>query len=239
VRVAPRLEINLLKIEHNARALVDRLSLRGISVTGITKAALGSIEICHALLRAGVTSLGDSRIENLERIHHERLRTKLILTRSPMLSQVKSVADWADISLNTEIKVIEQLSYFSKKKNTIHEVILMVELGDLREGIMPKDLMNIVQRTLQLPNILLKGIGCNLACRSGVIPDDMNMAELTFLAESIEKKFDIKLEIISGGNSANLMWAFNVENTGRVNNLRLGGIYFFRLLLLMTNFRTT
>ena len=98
----------------------------------------------------------------------------------------------------------------------------MVELGDLREGIMPDDLENAVRETLRLPGILLKGIGTNLACRSGVSPDARNMAELSAIADSIEAEFGLRLEIVSGGNSANLPWAISGADTGRINDLRLG-----------------
>ena len=98
----------------------------------------------------------------------------------------------------------------------------MVELGDLREGIMPGDLENIVREMRCLPNIVLKGIGANLACRSGVSPDAQNMAQLSALAGSIESTFGLTLETVSGGNSANLQWALQGADTGRINNLRLG-----------------
>lgn len=222
MRVTPRLEIDLRKIECNARNLVQRLAQKGISVTGVTKSVLGSSEICHALLKAGVIGIGDSRIENIESMCHHDVLAPFSLIRSPMLSQIQRVVNSANVSFNTDINIIEQLSHFSLQKNIIHEVILMVELGDLREGIMPKDLMGIVAKTLLLPNINLKGIGCNLACRSGVIPDESNMSELSSLAESIELFFGIQLEVVSGGNSANLSWAFHCLNTGRINNIRLG-----------------
>jgi len=98
----------------------------------------------------------------------------------------------------------------------------MVELGDLREGIMPGDLESIVGETLRCPNIVLKGIGTNLACRSGVSPDATNMAELSALADAIDARFGTVLEIVSGGNSANLRWALSGADTGRINDLRLG-----------------
>jgi predicted amino acid racemase len=98
----------------------------------------------------------------------------------------------------------------------------MVELGDLREGILPGDLEDVVRQTLRLPNITLEGIGTNLACRSGVVPDATNMAELSSLADSIEAAFGLTLDIVSGGNSANLNWALSGADTGRINHLRLG-----------------
>ena len=219
---APRLEIDLGKIRHNARTLVERLANRGISVTGVTKATLGSPEIAHAMLLAGVNGLGDSRIENIEAMRRSRVSARLSLIRSPMLSQAKRVVTCADVSFNTELEVIRRLSFEAGKLGRTHAVVLMVELGDLREGIMPVDLVAAVGETLSLPNIVFKGLGTNLACRSGASPDDANMGELSRLAALIETTFDISIEIVSGGNSANLEWVASSEYTGRVNNLRLG-----------------
>lgn len=227
--VAPRLEVDLDKIHHNAHELATRLSGRGISVAGVTKASLGSLEIANTLLQAGVTSLGDSRIENIKamRLAGNDALIKgavMMLIRSPMLSQVAQVVSYADMSCNTEIDVIKKLSVEAQKQSRTHQILLMVELGDLREGIMPENLINTVREVLSLPNILLKGIGTNLACRSGVSPDATNMAKLSELADLIETTFDVTLDVVSGGNSANIQWALNdtQADTGRINNLRLG-----------------
>jgi predicted amino acid racemase len=218
----PRLKINLGKIQHNARTLVDRLAKRGISVTGVTKATLGSPEIAHAMLQAGVSDLGDSRIENIEAMRRSHVPARMSLIRSPMLSQAKRVVTSADVSFNSELEAIRRLSFEARSLNRTHAIVLMVELGDLREGIMPADLKAAVREIVGLPNIVLKGLGTNLACRSGVSPDDTNMEELSGLANMIEATFDISLEIVSGGNSANLEWVFSSEYSGRINNLRLG-----------------
>jgi predicted amino acid racemase len=219
---APRLEIDLGKIHHNAYTLVQRLGSRGISVTGVTKATLGSAEIAATLLRAGVSALGDSRIENIEAMRFAQLPTSMTLIRSPMFSQAKRVVRHADISFNTEIKIIRRLSLEAQKANRTHGVVLMVELGDLREGIMPDDLIDTVRETLILSNIEFKGIGTNLACRSGVSPDIRNMDVLSELADSIEATLGLPVHIVSGGNSANIGWALSGAEIGRVNDLRLG-----------------
>lgn len=191
-------------------------------MTGVTKATLGSPEIAHAMLLGGVSGLGDSRIENIEAMRGSHVSARLSLIRSPMLSQAKRVVTSADVSFNTEIEVIRQLSLEAGKLERTHAVVLMVELGDLRDGLMPDDLVAAVRETMSLPNIVFKGLGTNLACRSGVSPDDANMGELSRLAALIEATFDISIETVSGGNSANLEWVFSSEHTGRVNNLRLG-----------------
>lgn len=219
---APRLEVDLGKIEHNARTMVERLAIRGISVTGVTKSILGSTEITSALLRAGITSLGDSRIENIESMHRADLNTPMTLIRAPMLSQVRRVVAHADISFNTELVTIRKLSAAAVAAGQSHGIVLMAELGDLREGILPEDMAEVIRETIDLPGIVIKGIGANLACRSGVAPDSTNMSVLSELADKQESIFGIHFDIISGGNSSNLDWALGDNQPGRINNLRLG-----------------
>src|SRR6202021_2689346 len=133
--VTLRIETDLDKIEQNTRILVDRLASTGIRVTGITKAVLGSPGVGAAMLRGGARGLGDSRVPNLARLSgldRSALRT---LIRSPMLSQVARVVDVADVSLNTEAVVLAALDQAASQHKRMHAVVLMVELGDLREGI--------------------------------------------------------------------------------------------------------
>lgn len=219
---SPRLEIDLAKIQHNARVLVDLLGKRGISVSGVTKAFLGLPDIARAMLAAGVSGLADSRIENIQTMRRAEVETHMTLIRSPMIGQAALVVRTTDTSFNTELDVISELSKAACDLGRVHGVLLMVELGDLREGFMPADVEDAVRRTLGFPNIALKGIGTNLACRSGIVPDMNNMGELTHLANAIETKFGAVLPVVSGGNSGNLDWALNVADTGRINNLRLG-----------------
>ncbi|MHC4822914.1 MAG: alanine/ornithine racemase family PLP-dependent enzyme [Planctomycetota bacterium] len=219
---APRLEIDLGKINHNARTLVRRLALRGIEVMGVTKASLGSPAVANEMVLAGVDQLGDSRLENIETMRRAGIVAPMALIRSPMLSQVERVAEHVDLSFHTELEVLGELSRAAQKLGKIHGIVLMVELGDLREGLFPCDVEKTVSRVLNLPNLVLKGIGTNLACLNGVVPDLEKMSELSELADSIEATFGLTLEMISGGNSANLSWALGEADTGRVNHLRLG-----------------
>lgn len=219
---APRLHIDLGKVEHNARVLVSRLEPRGISVTGVTKATLGSPAVAGSLLAGGVRGLGDSRIENIEAMRRAGVAARTTLIRSPMLSQVDQVVTFADVSLNTEIRVIRALSRAAVLRHRPHGIVLMVELGDLREGLLPGDVESVAREVQALPNLAWHGIGTNLACQSGVAPDAANMGELSALAESLEATFGVVLETISGGNSANLEWAFGGTDAGRINDLRLG-----------------
>lgn len=217
-----RIETDLDKVEQNTRILVDRLDESGIRVTGITKAVLGSPGVGAAMLRGGARGLGDSRVENLTRLaglDRTPLRT---LIRSPMLSQVASVVDIADISLNTEAVVLAALDQAAAQQKRMHAVVLVVELGDLREGISLDDAPEAVRAVLRHSSLRLVGLGANLACQNGVVPDDRNMGVLTGLADDIEALHGISLDVVSGGNSANLNWALHTHDVGRIDELRLG-----------------
>lgn len=214
--------IDLEKVRHNTRTLVERLARRGIDVTGVTKATIGSPKTAAVMLTAGVTGLGDSRIENIEAMRAAGMTCPMTLLRSPMQSQARRVVASANTSFNTELAVLESLSRCASEAGRTHAVVLMLEMGDLREGLMPVDLSRAVRETLRFPNITLRGIGTNLACHGGVAPDAEKMSELSKLADSIEAEFSFRLELVSGGNSANLDWALGGHDPGRVNNLRLG-----------------
>ena len=219
---APRLEIDLAKVHHNARTLVGRLGRRGIAVTAVTKGTLGAAAVAHELVRAGVDGLGDSRIENVEALRRAGVTAPITLIRSPMLSQIDRVVAHADVSANTEVVVLRRLSAAAVAQDRIHGVLLMVESGDLREGILPADLAGVVDEVVRLPALRLAGVGTNLACQSGVVPSTGNMTELSRLVTAVERSTGVGIERVSGGNSANLEWAFGATEVGRVNDLRLG-----------------
>ena len=219
---APRLEIHLGRLHHNAKTLVGRLALQGIAVTGVSKATLGLPEIVHTWVDAGVASIGESRIENIEGLTAAGVGVPMLLIRSPMLSQVERVVAHAAISCNSELSVLQALSAAAQRQGLCHGVLLMVELGDLREGVLAQDLEAMAQQTLALPNLQLMGIGTNLGCQHGVVPDALNMAELSQLTNALERRFGLHLPWCSGGNSANLPWLAAGGEPGRLNHLRLG-----------------
>jgi predicted amino acid racemase len=220
--VTPRIEIDLGKVEQNTRILVDRLASTGIRVTGITKAVLGSPGVGAAMLRGGVGGLGDSRVPNLARVAGLDPTPLRTLIRSPMLSQVARVVDVADVSLNTEAVVLAALDQAASQQKRMHAIVLMIELGDLREGIALDDAPEAVRAVLGHSSLQLVGLGANLACQNGVVPDDRNMGLLTGLADDIEALHGISLDVVSGGNSANLNWALHTHDVGRIDELRLG-----------------
>lgn len=220
--LTPRIELNLEKIAHNTKSLVDLYGTKDIEIIAVTKVVCGDPNVAKILVKNGINILADSRLENIKRMHDAGVQAKFLLTRTPYLSQAAAVVKYCDISLNTEISVIEKLSQCALDRDTPHKIILMVELGDLREGIMPSDLESIVEQILTLEGIKLIGIGTNLACFGGIKPDEKKMNDLSSMAKNIETRFGLNLEIVSGGNSANYDWFMSTKDVGKINNLRIG-----------------
>ena len=64
----PYITIDLGKIEHNTRTIVALCKKHNIEVTGVTKVTCGHPEVAKAMLRGGVASIADSRLENIQRM---------------------------------------------------------------------------------------------------------------------------------------------------------------------------
>ena len=218
----PRLDIYLDKIKNNSENIKALCLKHGIEVVGITKGCCAITEVGQAIIDGGINILGDSRIENLERLKKSELKVETMLIRIPMLSEVDRVLDWADISLNSEISVIKSLSQEALKRKIVHRIILMIDLGDLREGIMPDDALPMVGEIRKLSGVKLIGIGVNFCCISGVMPTRKNLTKLVKLAEEIENNFGITLEVISGGSTSVLKLVEDDLIPDKINQLRIG-----------------
>lgn len=219
---APRIVIELDKLIHNARKLTALYDSKGIEVTAVTKGVCGSLRVAKALLNSGIRSFANSHIANIQKMSEGGIDAQFMLIRSPMPSEVERVVEFADVSLNTELPVIRLLADQATQRGKTHRVILMIELGDLREGILPSDLEPVVKETMGMPGLKLAGVGTNLACFGGVRPTEANMRELSAIADYLQCKFGINFEFVSGGNSANYQWFVSTPDVGLINHLRIG-----------------
>ncbi|MFL0247369.1 ornithine racemase Orr [Candidatus Clostridium stratigraminis] len=216
----PCIEVTLNKITHNVSEINKLCREKGIDIVGVSKVFCARKEIVEAMLEGGINVIGDSRLENLKKL--KDINCKKLLLRIPMESHVTEVVKYSDISLNSEYETIAMLSRVAKRVNKVHNIILMVDLGDLREGVLESDVLTTVEKILKLPNIVLSGIGTNLTCYGGVIPDKTNLGKLISLKEAIKDKFKIELPIVSGGNSSSLYAVIDNSIPEGINQLRIG-----------------
>lgn len=220
----PLLQINQKKIYENARIIVEKCKENGISISGVIKGFNGINSIVEEFVRAGCTQIASSRSEKLIELRKQGLKATTMLVRLPMESEIEELVKYVDISLNSEWETIELIEKTCCKHKTQHGVVLMFDLGDLREGFCdPKEL---VEQALHIENDLsyvkLKGIGTNLGCYGSVRPTSKNLGKLCELAEEISLKIGRKLEIISGGGTTSLPLLFEGKMPPGINHLRIG-----------------
>jgi len=218
----PYITIDLDKIEHNARAVTDLCDRCGIEVCGVTKVTCGMPQVAKAMLRGGVACIGESRMKNIHRLKANGVATAFTLLRIPPLSAADDIVTSVDMSLNSELSVIQALSEAAFRRALVHNIMIMVDLGDLREGVWPDDLLPMVREVVELPGIRISGLGTNLSCYGGVVPSEKNMNTLVDYARRIETAFGIKLRYISGGNSSSLQLIASGKMPGAVNHIRIG-----------------
>ena len=213
----PQLLINLEKFKHNAKYLLDLCKKNGVHVTPVTKVFCADSVMVQTLIDVGYTSLGDSRIENIKNYPPNLKETMLLRLPSP--SAVEVTVSTSSISLNSEIETIKALG----ESGINHKIILMIDLGDLREGILytnEAEIYEAVETILSYNNLEMHGIGTNLTCYGSVIPNSENLGHLCDIAEKIRQKYNIPLPIVSGGNSSSIYMIDKLPKG--INHLRLG-----------------
>jgi len=137
------------------------------------------------------------------------------------------IIKYADVSLNSSFTTIIALNNSAKKANKIHQIIIMVELGELREGIKRTELINFYEKVFQLSNIDIIGIGSNLGCMYGVEPTYDKLLQLSLYKELISAKFNKDLKYVSGGTSITLPLIENNSVPKDINHFRIGEAVFF------------
>lgn len=226
-RYFPALEVNLDAMRINAQVLCDLCRKNGISVAGIIKFSDGDLQVARAYQDGGCAQLGVSRAKHLQAIKEAFPETETLLTRSPTRFDVEATARYANLSLHSDPGVLKALNEEAGKWGTRPGIILMMDVGDLREGVdnIP-ELVALAKLCESLPNLNLRGVGTNHACLNGVLPTKENLTFLVEGAEAVEHAIGRKLDIISGGSSVNLLLLRDGINQmpERINHLRLGGI---------------
>ncbi|MFC1655833.1 alanine racemase [Patescibacteria group bacterium] len=211
------IRINLKKISENYLTLKTYLKAKKISVTPVVKVVAGDSRIVKIFEENDAETIGDSRIGNIKKFKEAGIKSKFVLLRIPSKSEIDEVVEFSDYSLNSSIEIISMIDKEAKKRKKQHGIILMIEMGDLREGVNPKKAIKISKKISKMNNVYLKGIGSNFSCYGGVIPSDQKMRTLSHLSKSFPN-----IDWISGGNSSSISWVRNAKNTYKINHLRLG-----------------
>ncbi len=220
----PRLIIDLEKFSQNVEIIKREMDVHGIDIYGVTKVFRADRQLAQIFVQAGLLAVADSRIRNLKKI--AGLPITKVLLRLPMHSEITDVITFSDISLCSELTTMELLSDEAVRQHKRHGVILMTDLGDLREGFFDRDeLLEAAREARRFEGIEILGIGTNLTCFGGIIPKPEHMEELLTLKSIIETENNLHLKVVSGGNSSSYYLVNDGLMPEGINNLRLGEIF--------------
>jgi predicted amino acid racemase len=215
------------ELQHNYDYL-DKLFKQNKIKWGITtKLFCGNRDYLNEVINLGIGEVHDSRVSNLKVIKEIDPDTLTIYIKPPPKDIVRDVVKYADISLNTELATLHELSDEAQRQNTTHKVIIMIELGDLREGVMRDDLINFYEKVFRLPGIEVVGLGTNLNCLHGVMPDGDKLIQLSLYKQIIELRFKKEIPLVSGGTTVTIPLLLRNQLPEGVNHFRVGEALFF------------
>ncbi|MDY6915458.1 MAG: alanine racemase [Candidatus Cloacimonadota bacterium] len=214
------------KILKNIKKLNDYLSQNDIKWTLVAKVLSGHKATLEKLLVdpeiKNLHSIGDSRLSNLKVIKKIRPDIVTMYIKPPAIQSAKNVIKYADISVNSSSSTIEALNKEAQRQGKIHKIVIMVELGELREGVIRENIVDFYSRIFNLSNIKIIGLGTNLGCMYGVGPTYDKLIQLCLYEQLLESKFNKRLEIISGGSSITLPLVGKKKIPKALNHLRIG-----------------
>lgn len=218
----PRLEIYPERVRQNTEFVVKQCHEAHVQVACVTKAVAGNPEIAKAMVAGGADMLADSRIENIYKLRDAGLQGPFMLLRLPTPSRAAEVVEAADISLNSSLETMEALGRAAVAQNRVHRVIVMIDVGDLREGTWPDKAPKLIKAASAINGLEIIGLGTNLACYGGIVPSHGNMRLLVDTTTACRRYTELPLPVISGGNSSGLPLLVEGHLPGGINLYRIG-----------------
>ncbi|MFP4459837.1 MAG: alanine racemase [Candidatus Zixiibacteriota bacterium] len=224
------LTIKTRNIIGNIKKLDSYLSTYDLKWTLILKILSGNQKALERILEPPsvdtIHSVGDSRLSSLKKVKQINPDLMTMYIKPPAISYVDTVIEYADISLNTSFTTIKALNRAAKRQDKLHKVIIMIELGELREGVMRENLIEFYDKVFSLSNIEVIGIGTNLGCMYGIMPTYDKLIQLSLYHQLLETKFNRDIVLNSGGSSITLPLIPMKKLPKAVNHLRLGEAVF-------------
>jgi len=218
--------IDIKKLKSNFDYLDTLFKKNKIEWSVVTKILSGNKTVLTELLKFDIKQVCDSRASNLKEIKLINPKIETIYIKPPAKRSIENIVKYADISVNTEIETIKMLSKEAKKQNKTHKIIIMIELGDLREGVLGEDFIDFYESIFKLEHIEVVGLGTNLSCLYGVLPNHDKLIQLSLYEQLVEAKFNRHNPYVSGGTSVTIPLIFQNLLPKGVNHFRIGETLF-------------
>lgn len=217
----PELIINTDALSYNSQKVSELCHKNNVRLVAVTKVLCGNPKIAAIYLENGADVIGDSRIRNIVKMREKGIKGPFMLIRIPMFEEIPLVVKYVDVVLVSELDMVKEISKHAFNLRKKQKILYMVDVGDLREGVWYTKAYQEIYKASKFPFVELYGIGTNLGCYGGVIPDEKRMNILVDIAEQLEKK-GIKVNVISGGNTSAIYLMEKDQLPPEINEYRIG-----------------
>jgi len=218
----PKLLVDTGVIRSNALKVTGLCAQKGVSLWGVTKGLSGRPEVAKAMLEGGCKGIADSRCANILRMKKAGVKGPFMLLRIPMLSELSFVAENIDVVLVSMTETVEALDALCRNAGKRSQVIVMVDMGDLREGIWPNEAERMGECLKKCEAVDFLGVGSNFGCLSGVLPTEKNLSALVDVGRELADAAGTDLAVVSGGATSSLYLLEEDRMPVGVNQLRVG-----------------
>lgn len=221
------LTLNLTKLKTNFEFLKTLFHEKEVSWGVVSKLLCGNKLFLQELINLGIREIHDSRISNLAMVKRINRSVQTVYIKPVSKKNVSQMVEFADVSLNSELETIRMISQEAVKQEKLHKIIIMVETGDLREGVLGENLVDFYEGIFELPNIEVIGLGTNLNCLNGVMPSTDKLIQLSLYKQIIELKFGKEIPWVSAGTSVTIPLMFSHQLPKGINHFRVGETLYF------------
>ncbi len=219
------------KLKHNFDFLQELFNDNNIEWGIVTKLLCGHRGYIQEVINLGIREIHDSRISNLKVVKSLDPNVQTVYIKPPAKRSISKLIKYADVSFNTEYATIKLLSDEAVRQKKMHKVIIMIEMGDLREGVVGENVLEFYGKVFELPNIQIVGLGTNLNCLHGVMPSQDKLIQLSLYKQLLEARFNRRIPWVSGGTSVTIPLLLKNLRPSGINHFRVGEILYFGLNL--------
>jgi predicted amino acid racemase len=218
----PKIVVNVEALAHNAGLVGPILNKYGLAVLPVLKEVASHPAVTAEVMKFGFDRFGYAEIEEPFLFTHSppagRDGRTLIGLTPP--SKAARVVEVFKRSFQTMPESLEALAGAAGGLGLEHEVILMADLGDNREGLPPEEMGQLLDLALTHSSLKTAGFGVSLACLSHKTPTDSELEKLKQL-KALFRSRRVEQPAVSVGGS--VFWNFLDQiPPGLVTEIRLG-----------------
>ncbi|MEG2172134.1 MAG: alanine racemase [Desulfovibrionaceae bacterium] len=218
----PHLLVNRQALEHNLRTVSERCRTLGADFMLVFKEAGIRPDLLKFMLDCGFCSrAGFCHFPGVS-LHLPVGVASHLLYLVPD-SAIPEVVSGYDVLYQTGIRSLQRIAKEARRQQRILRVVLPVEVGDGRDGVLPGELeLLAVEMSDLAPHVELWGLAANFACISEQPPKKEDLLRLLALRHAVQERTGRPVPHISVGGSDILLLGAESGLPSGITEIRCG-----------------